>query len=84
MAKEPGDMFRCDRAEKAHANGRKTEAFMNEADKARDDWLVVKWTDTNGVEIEYLLCPECRETYEKTERDCRKVVQNFMYEHQGA
>lgn len=80
MAAEAGEMFRCDRAEKAHANGQKTVAFMGEHDKARDDWEKVKWMDANGVEIEMLLCPECLETFNKIRTDQRKQTQAFMYE----
>lgn len=80
MAKEPGEMFRCDRAEHAHANGRKTAVFMNEYDEARNDWELIEWRDTHGVLIKTLLCPECLETYHKITADQRAQTQAFMYE----
>lgn len=60
---EPGHMFRCSRAEKAHKDGRKPAEFLGETDKRRDDWHTAEWTDKNGIVHHMLLCPECYEKY---------------------
>ena len=78
---EPGEMFRCDRNQKCHEDGMPHSEFMNDSDKRREKWLEVAWTDTDGVEVRYLLCPECREKWLRVERGMRQQSQDFMYDH---
>lgn len=60
---EAGHMYGCSRQDKAHDDGHRPMVFMNEHDKAKDNWHAVSWTDANGVERRMLLCPECWQKY---------------------
>lgn len=78
--KQPGHLYVCDRAERAHASGEKTEQFVQEGDKAGDAWRTVVWTDGNGVERKMLICPECVEKYASIEETHQNDMREFEEE----
>lgn len=81
MAIEEGyTRFACDRAEKAHKNGKKPEAYLSEYDKECDDWHTVEWVDAHNIKMHYTLCPECWPKYQATLKKFQKDVQDIMNE----
>lgn len=78
---EQGHMFRCSRAEKAHADGKKPAEFLGLADKRREDWHSAEWADKNGVTHRMLLCPECWEKYLSVLQTHQKDM--YAFENEG-
>lgn len=77
---EPGEMYRCDRAEKAHAGGEKPTQFVGEGDKAAEGWQLIEWTDKNGVPRQMLICPECARKYASIEETHLRDMAEFENE----
>lgn len=77
---EAGHMYGCSRQDKAHRDGHRPMVFMNEHDKARDDWHAVAWTDANKVERLMLLCPECWGKYQAILGSFQRDMQEFENE----
>lgn len=80
MAIEEGyARFACDRSPKVHPNVDDAVAFLHKDDKQRDDWVQISHTDSNGVTINYTLCPECAAKYasvkETWDRDFREFAE---------
>lgn len=79
--KEPGYIrFACDRAEKAHGDGKKPVEFMTPEDKEAKEWQEVQYVDSNGVTRKLLLCPECAEKYRSIAKSHAEELMAFENE----
>lgn len=73
--------YACDRAEKAHSDGRKPIAFMLPTDKEASEWLDdVEYIDVNGVTMRMTLCPECARKYESIKKTHDRDMAEFAGE----
>lgn len=83
MSVEKGySRYACDRAERAHRDGRKPIEYLQPADKRAKEWTEGSYTDTSGVEINLTLCPECSAKFRSIlathDRDMTEFMQEGM------
>lgn len=61
--KEGFACFACDRPAKVHKDGKAPEAYLQEGESARGEWIDTAYTDEHGAEQRLTLCPECAKAY---------------------
>lgn len=65
MAIESGySRYACDRAERAHKDGKLHAEFLRPEDKRVADWHQIQWFDENGILRTMEVCQECWEKVE--------------------
>lgn len=66
--------YKCDRPSDAHSDNELHEAFIKNNSAESNEWHVISYRDTYGVEKSYVLCDECYKRYKTL---CEKFDTDF-------
>lgn len=77
---QAGELYKCDRSAKAHADGKTPEEFVPAGGKIQGAWQRIEWTDNNGVTNAYTLCPACCEKYSSIRKTWNRDMSEFINE----